>query len=250
MLLQPPTPFYPGGQRDWIQVLCNGGVATIAAICYIAIGGFGERPFYIFFLSPDSYVPPGYSVPNVFSSLAAAACMSSLACACGDTWASEVGSVTGGTPYLITRCCCWKRVPRGTNGGVSLIGLACSLAGGLAVGLAYFVGLAILVGFEDNEDALLQMSVIPLGGVAGFWGSLLDSLLGATLQYSGYSKRRGCVVHAPGEDVKHISGWNILDNHAVNLLASALTAVTIAAILYAKLYLDVIFLMASPSYHD
>lgn len=225
----------------------------MAAICYIVIGGFGERPFYIFIpssISKQTYVPSGYSVPNVFCSLAAAACLSSLACACGDTWASEVGSVVGGTPYLVTRCCC-KRVPRGTNGGVTLIGLACSLAGGLVVGLSYFIGLAIFVGFENttgNQDALLQMWVIPLGGVAGFWGSLLDSLLGATVQYSGYSKRKRCVVHSPaGEDIRHISGWDLLNNHSVNLVASALTAITVLGFLYAKLYLDTLFLMA---YHD
>ena len=164
--------------------------------------------------------------------------MASLACACGDTWASEVGSVVGGTPYLVTRCCL-RRVPRGTNGGVTLIGLACSLAGGLVVGLAYYVGLAIFVGFENTYDALLQIWVVPLGGVAGFWGSLVDSLLGATLQYSGYSKTRGCVVHAPlDENVKHISGYNLLDNHSVNLLASAITAISIAGLVYVKILVE------------
>ena len=115
------------------------------------------------------------------------------------------------------------------------MGLACSLAGGLVVGVAYFVGLLIFIGFESTSEAAHQgwWAVVILGGVAGFWGSLLDSLLGATVQYSGYSKRAGHVVHAPlSDDVKHISGWNILDNHAVNLVSTALTAITITTCLY------------------
>jgi uncharacterized membrane protein len=94
----------------------------------------------------------------------------------------------------------------------------------LVVGGAYFVGLFIFVGFESVSDGFGQMCVILLGGVAGLWGSLVDSLLGATVQYSGYSG--GSVVHGPGGDVKHISGRDILDNHAVNFVSSALTAIT------------------------
>ena len=202
-----------GGQRNWVQVLSNGGVATVAALCYIATSGCGEQP-----LSPTSLSSPSFR--------AAIACLSSLACCCGDTWASEVGAVLGGTPYLVTT---WRRVPKGTNGGVSLVGTLCSGTGGLVVGVAYFLGLALFIGFESPYDALQQAWVLPLGALAGLWGSLVDSLLGATLQYSGFSKELGCVVHGPtrGSDVKHISGWDVLDNHAVNFLSSAITALTI-----------------------
>lgn len=205
----------PGGQRDWVQVLCNGGVATIAALCYIGSVGYGEHPFFLTSSTP---------------SMAAVACITSLACSCGDTWASEVGGVVGGTPYLVTT---WRRVPRGTNGGVTLVGTLCSVAGGLVVGGAYFIGLLLFVGFGSTSDALTQASVVLLGGVAGLWGSLVDSLLGATVQYSGWEETGSYVVHGPvGKDVKHISGWDILDNHAVNFVSSALTAATFAILTF------------------
>lgn len=35
---------YLGGQRNWIQVLCNGGMATQLALLYLLDSGCGERP--------------------------------------------------------------------------------------------------------------------------------------------------------------------------------------------------------------
>lgn len=40
-----------------------------------------------------------------------------FACSNGDTWASELGSVLGGQPFLITT---FKQVPKGTNGGITM----------------------------------------------------------------------------------------------------------------------------------
>lgn len=38
------TEFKEGGQRNWIQVLCNGGMATQLALLYLLDVGCGERP--------------------------------------------------------------------------------------------------------------------------------------------------------------------------------------------------------------
>ena len=79
-----------------------------------------------------------------------------------------------------------KRVPRGTNGAVSVAGLVFSVAGGLAIGAAYFAGVALasppLALRGGGALWPTQLPVVLLGGIAGLLGSLIDSVLGATFQ--------------------------------------------------------------------
>ena len=185
----------------------------MAALCYLYSVGMGERPIKLH--PADTDLPTLYAI----------ACLAALACSCGDTWASEVGSVLGGTPRLITT---WRCVPKGTNGGVSAIGVLCSVAGGLVIGVAYFVTVLLFVdGSKFDYNWSSQLSVIAIASAAGLFGSLVDSLLGATIQYSGYSPKLGKVIYSPLPGVEHISGLNILDNHAVNFVSSLITAVVI-----------------------
>lgn len=156
-------------------------------------------------------------------SLSAGSCLASLACCCGDTWASEVGSVLGRSPRLITT---GRLVPRGTNGAISAVGLVCSFLGGAIVGLSYYVTAILFLG---TEVLYTQMPLVAVGGLCGLAGSLIDSLLGATLQYSGFSEELHQVVPWPGLKVKHISGYDVLSNHGVNLVSALLTALLYVA---------------------
>lgn len=86
-----------GGQRNWLQVLCNGGVPTELAILYMIENGPGEIPIDF---------SKQYTASWMCLSL-----LGALACSAGDTWASEIGSVMSKSkPRLITT---WEKVPVG-----------------------------------------------------------------------------------------------------------------------------------------
>jgi uncharacterized membrane protein len=110
-------------------------VPTIASLLFLYSNGCGEQVL-TFSSSP--------TLSNIYS----ISVLASLSCCCGDTFASELGTVLGGwkkskksrneNVFHVTK---WKRVPRGTNGGVSVWGTLASLLGGFCVGLAYYLTL-------------------------------------------------------------------------------------------------------------
>ncbi|NWZ45274.1 TMM19 protein, partial [Brachypodius atriceps] len=198
-----------GGQRNWVQVFCNGGVPTELALLYMIENGPGEIPIDF---------SKEYTASWMCLSL-----LGALACSAGDTWASEIGSVMSKSkPRLITT---WEQVPVGTNGAVTLVGLISSLLGGMTVGIAYFITQLIFV--TDLEISAPQWPIIVFGAAAGLLGSIVDSYLGATMQYSGFDQTIGMVVNHQTTDSKHISGKPILDNNAVNLFSSVIIALVL-----------------------
>lgn len=68
---------------------------------------------------------------------------------------------------------------------MSLQGLVFSLLGGLVVGVAYYAALVYLVDSTQLSRSPAQWPVIVWATFAGLVGSVVDSLLGATVQYSG-----------------------------------------------------------------
>jgi uncharacterized protein (TIGR00297 family) len=95
--------------------------------------------------------------------------LGSVASAAADTVASEIG-VVGATPILITTL---ERVPPGTNGGVTVAGEITATAAAFIIAV-----IAYLLNVAD-----LQMVLIVT--LAGFVGTNVDSLVGATLENSG-----------------------------------------------------------------
>lgn len=63
------------------------------------------------------------------------------------------------------------------------MGIISSFLGGMFVGVAYFVSQLIFV--SDLDISAPQWPIIVFGGMAGLLGSMIDSYLGATMQYSG-----------------------------------------------------------------
>nr|XP_022310601.1 transmembrane protein 19-like [Crassostrea virginica] len=198
-----------GGQRNWVQVFCNGGMAAVFALQYMFHVGCRE-------------VVVDFS-HHYASSWLAVSVLGSLASSCGDTFSSELGAVfsKNNQPRLITT---FNKVPRGTNGGVTLFGSVFSLLGGGLVGLAYYLTQIFLLRESFLGKGPPQWPLLIVGVLMGFLGSTIDSLLGATFQYSGFHKKRKCVVEHSGSDVEYISGMELLDNHSVNLLSSLISA--------------------------
>lgn len=93
----------------------------------------------------------------------------SVAAACADTFSTEIGQAEG-NPRLITT---FKKVPVGTNGGVSLPGFGAALLGSCLISL---VCLAFNI-----EDVKAQIFFI-VCFLSGFIGCLVDSFLGATVE--------------------------------------------------------------------
>lgn len=84
-----------------------------------------------------------------------------------DTASSEVGVLSKKDPFLITT---FKRVKKGTDGGVSALGLIASVLGALLMSVIAAV-------LQDYELRIFLISV-----VSGFIGGLVDSFFGATLE--------------------------------------------------------------------
>lgn len=153
---------------------------------------------------------------NDNASKVACAVIAHHATSLADTLASELGILQNAQqPVLITQP--WRKVPPGCNGGVTLTGLVWSLVGGLGIGSS-----TILLDWCSGLP--VQSYAIPLllySSLAGWLGSVLDSLLGATVQATYYDGSR--VHHAPSEKATRLTGYNLLSNEQVNFCSTLLT---------------------------
>lgn len=91
----------------------------------------------------------------------------SIATATADTMASEIGVAT--TPRLITNL---KKVPPGTDGGISVLGTFAGIMGAGLIGLA-----AYILGVYPDLVKTMEIAII-----AGTVGCFVDSILGAVLE--------------------------------------------------------------------
>ncbi|RZC75284.1 hypothetical protein C5167_050766 [Papaver somniferum] len=207
--------FKEGGQRNWIQVLANSGIAMVLLVILGKMSGWQDKCL-------DS------QESSLITCLIGGV-IGHYACCNGDTWSSEIGMLSNGQPRLITT---FKPVRKGTNGAVTTTGLLAAAAAGTVVGLTFVIS-GYFTTKCSSDVALKQLLVIPLAAIAGLGGSVIDSLLGATMQFSGFCTVRNKVVANPGPTVKRISGLSILDNNAVNLVSILLTTLlTAIACLY------------------
>jgi uncharacterized protein (TIGR00297 family) len=103
-----------------------------------------------------------------------------VATAAGDTLASEIG-VTGGIPRLITTL---RQVPVGTNGGITVTGETVALFGAFVVS-----GVALLL-------QVITPQMMAICTLAGFVGTNIDSVIGATIENRGFLGNAGTNLFA------------------------------------------------------
>jgi uncharacterized protein (TIGR00297 family) len=167
------------GTRGGLNVISNGMVPAIIAILY----SFG-------FLTPEQALV-GFTT--------------SVAAAMADTMASEIG-VLSPDPVMITNLL--EKVEPGTDGGISLEGTVASLLSSVSISMLSFSAFLLLI--EENHPfySSFKIDYWYISSFFGFFGCIIDSLLGATLE------RRG-----------------ILDNNGVNFVSISL------AVMFSLLFL-------------
>ena len=182
-----------GGQRNYKQVLCTAGIPTLVCICLLLIQkSVFDDGFCLNSLDNDG-------IRNALIGMF----LGSLCCVAGDTFASELGILSTSEPFLITTL---ERVPRGTSGGVTLFGFVVSALGGLVVGSVLALDvlglrwqLLLTLGAntpkkECNEWLFLVCMLPLIGALMGLLGSVVDSILGATVQRTWFDTKAGKVT--------------------------------------------------------
>ena len=106
----------------------------------------------------------------------------SIAAATADTMASEIG-VLSPNPVMITDP--RKIVEPGTDGGISLEGTIASLLSSVSMSMLSFA--AFLLVIEQNHPlySSFEINHLYISAFFGFFGSIIDSFLGATLENRG-----------------------------------------------------------------
>ena len=127
-----------------------------------------------------------------------------VAAATSDTWATEFGKLSKSKPISVTS---FQPIEHGLSGGITMIGTFGSILGASIIGLAAY----LLI----NSELILIFGVI----FTAFLSALLDSLIGDTLQ-GKYKTSSGKVMEKMQLDTKLISGYRIVDNNLVNLVAT------------------------------
>ncbi len=180
------------GARSWQNVLANGLIPALTAVAEYFHGG----------------------------SIATLAFVGAVGASLSDTLSNEVGVLNPSPPRLITSL--RIKVPPGYPGGVSPLGTFTAFAAPLSLGaMAYWLRVI-------PESKLAALCV----GLAGAIGSMVDSLIGATLQgvyvcrvCGKFTERR----HHCGRPARLHRGYKVVNNHVVNLLMSTAGAAAAVA---------------------
>lgn len=195
------------GARGWRNVLANGGVG----LTMVFINSFYSKSIE----------------PSIF-----AAYLGAVTTAYADTLATEIGLLYPKDPRLITNM---KPVSTGTPGGVSPYGTAAQLLSVITISPI------VTMLLPSNDKFQLFLNIFALLLIAGFLGSFLDSVLGATIQGIYRCEVCGKLTEKRfhcGTEAKKVKGSRYVDNNVVNLIATIFGA-TISYILVSYGFLKI-----------
>ena len=150
------------GTRGGSNVISNGILPPLIALSY----SFG-------ILSPEQ---------------ALVAFTTSMAAASADTMASEIG-VLSPSPVLITNP--RKVVEPGVDGGISFEGLTASFLSAVSISMLAYASFLVLIEEKHLFYSSIELNYLFISVFFGFFGSILDSFLGATFQKRGYLTNNG-----------------------------------------------------------
>lgn len=257
--------------RNATQVFCNSLPASLLILLHYI---YVRNPDYLYgLLSPDpgatAVYDPQYCLINPTSktfqrsrniafprstterilNTIPYAVLALYATAAADTFASELGIVATEDPILLTDLLRFRlaRVPKGTNGGVTPLGVVASALGAAIVSSTFIATTPLCVRqWEDGSQIFLVLGVV----VVGTLGALLDSVLGAWCQASVVDTASGKIIESSGggkvtytqlqgpykvagkevgkveEKREKLMGRDLLSNNGVNLVTGLLMAGT------------------------
>jgi len=175
------------GRRDAGQVLANGGIGLVLCVAH-AIWPH-DAWFWLF--------------------------VGAMATVTADTWATEIGGLSRRTPRSVVN---WRPVPAGASGGITPLGTGAALAGGLLIGAA-----AWLLDAAGGGSPAAGWSTVAIAGIAGTFGAMVDSLLGATCQIMYRCPACGTAMerktHCGVPSIQY-RGMAFMNNDAVNAVSS------------------------------
>ncbi|KAF5246085.1 hypothetical protein FANTH_6992 [Fusarium anthophilum] len=188
------------GPRTHVQVLANSLMASVLSVLHANQLRKREAAF----ADPNTPDPTGSLCFSWGGDLLVVGIIANYAAVAADTFSSELGILSSGQPRLITSPTL-RKVPRGTNGGVTLLGLGAGLLGSMIIVTASMIFLP-----SCSEES----SQTPAGGtpwtmlerrkfmgfmvIWGALGSVLDSFLGGLFQRSVKDVRSGKIVEGEG----------------------------------------------------